>query len=150
MVLKCKNGLWRVYATRWVGLGLWGRCVYAKTAYMHAKTAYYMHAKHVRTSYHIYAKVHFNTTSFHFYLAYYLNVLTCSKAQWWKLLQPSVLQSAPNRSNINSYFVSRLLDDLCSGFFCFVLVPARPCGWYHLEEESQQRLHCDPKKCLET
>uniref|UniRef100_A0A673N5K4 Uncharacterized protein n=1 Tax=Sinocyclocheilus rhinocerous TaxID=307959 RepID=A0A673N5K4_9TELE len=55
-----KNGLWRVYATRWVGLGLWGRCIsyvrencvsYASQQilyHMHAKTAYYMHAKHMR------------------------------------------------------------------------------------------------------
>ncbi len=60
MVLIRKNGLWRVYATRWVGLGLWGRCVsyvrensvsYARQQiwfHMHAKTAFYMHAKHVR------------------------------------------------------------------------------------------------------
>jgi len=27
MVLIRKNGLWRVYATQWVGLGLWGICV---------------------------------------------------------------------------------------------------------------------------
>ncbi len=60
MVLIRKNGLWRVYATRWVGLGLWGRCVsYVRenciscvrqqiSYHMHAKTAYYMHAKHIR------------------------------------------------------------------------------------------------------
>ncbi len=47
------------YATRWVGLGLWGRCIsyvrencvsYAHqqiSHHMHVKTAYYMHAKHV-------------------------------------------------------------------------------------------------------
>lgn len=50
------------------------------------------------------------------------------------LLQPSVLPSAsvttklqannPNGANINSYFVSRLLDDFRSGFFRLVLVPA--------------------------
>ncbi len=63
MVLICKNGLWRVYATRWVGLGLWGRCVlyvhencvsYALqqiSYHMHAKTAYYMHAKHMSIIY---------------------------------------------------------------------------------------------------
>ncbi len=63
MVLIHKNGLWRVYATRWVGLGLWGRCVsYVRencvsnarqqiSYHMHSKTAYYMHAKHVRIIY---------------------------------------------------------------------------------------------------
>ncbi len=57
MVLICKNLLWRLYATQWVGLGLWGRSVsyvcencvsYARqqiSYHMHAKTAYYMHAK---------------------------------------------------------------------------------------------------------
>ncbi len=58
------NGLWRVYSTWWVGLGLWYRCVsyirencisyYAcqQISYdMHTKTAYYMHAKHVRIMY---------------------------------------------------------------------------------------------------
>ncbi len=48
-----------MYATRWVGLGLWGRCVsyvrencvsYARqqiSYHMHVKTAYYMHGKQV-------------------------------------------------------------------------------------------------------
>ncbi len=61
MVLIRKNGLWRVYATRWLGLGLWCRCVsyvrencvsYARqqiSYHMHAKTAYYMHAKNARS-----------------------------------------------------------------------------------------------------
>lgn len=63
MVLIRKNGFWRVYATRWVGLGLWGRCVsyvrencvsYARQQiwyHMHTKTAFYMHTKHVRIRY---------------------------------------------------------------------------------------------------
>ncbi len=72
----------------------------------------------------------------------------------------TVLQSAPlitklqdnnpNRSSINSYFVSRLLDDLCSGFFCFVLVPA-----YHVYgTTSKKRVNrgytTTQKRCLET
>ncbi len=48
-----------MYATRWVGLGLWGRCIsyvrencvsYARqqmSYHMHVKTAYYMHSKQV-------------------------------------------------------------------------------------------------------
>ncbi len=76
MVLIRKNGLWRVYVTRWVGLGLWGRCVsyvrencvsYARQQiwyHMHAKTAFYMHAKHVRIIYSPFLRI--NTTSFRF------------------------------------------------------------------------------------
>ncbi len=37
-----------VYATRWVGLGLWDRCL---SYVSYAKTAYYMHTKHVRIIY---------------------------------------------------------------------------------------------------
>ncbi len=74
-----KNAHCRVYATRWVGFGLWGRCksysMYAKIAcafqqiwyHLHAKTAYYIHAKQVRitsTSKSIYAYQH----KFYFYL----------------------------------------------------------------------------------
>ncbi len=41
VVLIRKNGLWRVYATRWVGLGLWGKCV----SYARQQISYHMHAK---------------------------------------------------------------------------------------------------------
>ncbi len=84
MVLIRKNGLWRVYATRWVGLGLWGRCIsyvrencvsYARqqiSYHMHVKIAYYMHAKHVRIIWTPKSILRISTTSFHFYLQYYL------------------------------------------------------------------------------
>ncbi len=51
MVLIHKNWLWRVYATWWVGLGLWGRCVSYVcencVSYAHQKIVYHMHAKTV-------------------------------------------------------------------------------------------------------
>ncbi len=54
-----KYWLWRTYDMQRVGLGLWGRCVwyvehwvsYARQQilyHMHTKTAYYIHAKHMR------------------------------------------------------------------------------------------------------
>ncbi len=47
MVLICKNGLWRVYNTPWVGLGLWGRCVpYVRencASYARKKNSYKMY-----------------------------------------------------------------------------------------------------------
>ncbi len=94
MVLIRKNGLWRVYAARWVGLGLWGRCVsyvsencvsYTRqqiSYHIHAKTEYYMHAKHVRIICSLRQSqfLHINTTSFRFYLAYYLYAFSCDRA----------------------------------------------------------------------
>ncbi len=50
VVLISKNGLWRVYATQWVGL--WRRAI----SYARQLISYHMHAKHVRI---IYAKVCF-------------------------------------------------------------------------------------------
>ncbi len=99
VVLIRKNGLWRVYAMRWVGLGLWGRCVsyvrencvsYARhqiSYHMHAKTAYYMHGKHVRIIYMPKSILRINTTSFHFYLAYYLYAFSWD----WALQSHSVV-----------------------------------------------------------
>ncbi len=49
MALICKNGLWRVYATQWVRLGLWSGCVsYACencVLYAGQTRVYHMHAK---------------------------------------------------------------------------------------------------------
>ncbi len=82
MIICCidtKKWIWRVYATWWVGLGLWGRCVsYARqqiSYHMHAKTAYYMYAKQVRIIY-MAKSVFTYQMSFRFYLAYYLYALS--------------------------------------------------------------------------
>ncbi len=63
----CAKIDWRLYATRWVGLGLWGRCVsyvckncasYARQQiwyHMHAKTVFYMHIRIIYTPKSIFA-----------------------------------------------------------------------------------------------
>ncbi len=59
-----KNGLWRVYATRWVGLGLWGRCVsYARQQISYRENCI-LYAYQTRAC-HIYTKVNFFSYQYH-------------------------------------------------------------------------------------
>ncbi len=67
---------WRVYATQWVGLGLWGKCVsyVCENCVLYARQSPFLRI---------------NTTSFHFYLAYYLFIRIFMKlgyiSRGWKV-----------------------------------------------------------------
>ncbi len=80
-----------------VGLGLWGRCVsYARqqiSYHMHARTAYYMHAKHVHIIWNPKSIFEYQYHEFSFFdLAYYLYAFSwdrlgsdCTRVPNWVL-----------------------------------------------------------------